>query len=96
MIDYSKTVFAAGLVCYNLNNFTKCVVLDGNKGTETDRCSYVLELTGHGSLITHIPPNRALVPTGEYIDLNAIANALIVSEHDRNTVFWGDGGSKDD
>ena len=37
MVDYSRTVFAAGIVCYNMNNHTKCIVLDGKKGTETDR-----------------------------------------------------------
>lgn len=87
MLDYSRTVFAAGIVCYNTNNFTRCIVLDGNKGTETDRCSYVLELAGD-KLITHIPPNRALIPTGEFIDLKAaLKNFLTVSEYERKEVF---------
>jgi hypothetical protein len=93
MPDYSRTVFAAGIVCYNMNNFTKCIVLDGKRGTETDRCSYVLECTGKGDLITHIPPNRALVPTGEFVDLfKEFKNLLTVSEHERKTVF-GIGGA---
>ena len=88
MPDYSRTVFAAGIVCYNMNNFTKCIVLDGKRGTEIDRCSYVLECTGHGDLITHIPPNRALVPTGEFVDLcEAFKSFLTVSEYERKTVF---------
>lgn len=92
MADYSRTVFAAGIVCYNMNNFTKCIVLDGKRGTETDRCSYVLECTGHGDLITHIPPNRALVPTGEFFDLcKAFKSLLTVSEHERKTVFENGG-----
>lgn len=95
MADYSRTVFAAGIVCYNMNNFTKCVVLDGKRGTETDRCSYVMELTGHGDLITHIPPNRALIPTGEFFDLcKAFKSLLTVSEYERKTVFEIGGADK--
>lgn len=88
MVDYSRTVFAIGMVCYNMNNFTKCIVLDGKRGTETDRCSYVLECTGNGDLITHIPPNRALIPTGEFIDIReTFKSILTVSEYERKTVF---------
>ena len=88
MADYSRTVFAAGIVCYKMNNFTKCIVLDGKRGTETDRCSFVLECTGHGDLITHIPPNRALVPTGEFFDLcKACKSLLTVSEYERKAMF---------
>jgi len=100
MGDYSRTVFAAGIVCYNMNNFTKCIVLDGKRGTETDRCSYVLECTGHGDLITHIPPNRALVPTGEFFDLckalmlertfDAVKHWL-ETHYVEGIVFWLDG-----
>jgi hypothetical protein len=86
MLDFSRTVFDAGIVCYNLNNFTRCIVLDGNKGTEIDRCSYVLEFAGD-KLITHIPPNRALIPTGEFFDLKALKNFLTVSEYERKEVF---------
>lgn len=96
MLDYSKTVFAAGIVCYNMNNFTKCIVIDGKRGTEKDRCSYVMELTGHGDLITHIPPNRALVPTGEFFDLSkAFKSLLTVSEYEKKAVF-GNGGVDND
>lgn len=92
MADYSRTVFAAGIVCYNMNNLTKCIVLDGGKGTETDRCSLVLEFTGHCALITHTPPNRALIPTGEFFDLKAFKNLLTVSEYERKAMF-GNGGA---
>lgn len=87
MIDYSRTVFSPGIVCYNTNNFTKCIVLDGMKGTKIDRCSFVLELTGTGEIITHIPPNRALIPTGEIFDIEVIRKLLAVSESERKTVF---------
>lgn len=74
-IDYSKTVLAKGIICYNTNNQKKCIVLDGNKGKEHDRCSLVLEPM-FGSLVMHTPPNRALIPTGEYVDIAAIENLL--------------------
>ena len=92
MADYSRTVFAAGIVCYNMNNFTKCIVLDGEKGTEIDRRSFVLECTGHGGMITHTPPNRALIPTGEFFDLKAFKNFLTVYEYERKAMF-GIGGA---
>lgn len=94
MTDYSRTVFAAGIVCYNMNNFAKCIVLDGKRGTETDRCSYVLECTGTGDLVTHIPPNRALIPTGEFFDLKALKSFLTVSEYERKIVFEIGGADK--
>ena len=94
MLDYSKTIFSAGIVCYNTNNFTKCIVLDGEKGTEIDRCSFVLEFTGTGDLVTHIPPNRALIPTGEFFDLKALKSFLTVSEYERKTVFEIGGADK--
>ena len=87
MIDYSKTVFDAGIVCYNMNNFTKCIVLDGEKGTEVDRCSSVLEFNGSDNLIIHTPPNRALVPTGEFFDLKALKDFLGVSGYERKEIF---------
>ena len=87
MIDYSKTIFSAGIVCYNTNNFTKCIVLDGERGTEIDRCSFVLECTGHGDLTTHTPPNRALIPTGAFFDMKALKTFLTVSEYERKAIF---------
>lgn len=85
-IDYSNTVFSAGVVCYNMNNFTKCIVLDGEKGTDADRCSAVLEFS-LDKLMIHEPPNRALIPTGEFFDLKALKRFLTVSEHERKEVF---------
>lgn len=73
--DYSKTVFSKGIVCYNTNNFTKCIVINGDKGAENDRCSLVIEYT-KGKLVMHSPPNRALIPTGEYFDVSEIEKIL--------------------
>lgn len=89
MVDYSKSIFAPGVVCYNTNNFTKCIVLDGNKGDENDRSSLVLERISDG-LITHTPPNRALIPTGEYLDLTAFMEMLTISANEfKEKVFGG-------
>lgn len=85
-VDYSKTAFAKGIVCYNTNNERKCIVLDGNKGKEHDRCSLVLEPM-FGRLEMHTPPNRALIPTGEYVDIAGIErmlNSKIVMEKDND------------
>lgn len=82
MADYSKTIFAKGIVCFNTNNNTKCVVIDGNQGSENDRCSRVIEKVSNG-LIIHTPPNRALVPTGEYIDIGIMENTLTVKKGER-------------
>ena len=62
--DYSKTILSQGIVCRNINNGTCCVVIDGRRGTEDDRCSLVMEFMGEDGFILHTPPNRALVPTG--------------------------------
>lgn len=89
MVDYSKSIFAPGIVCYNTNNFTKCVVLDGNRGDENDRCSLVLELFSDG-IHTHTPPNRALIPTGEYLDFTAAMEMLTISANEfKEKVFGG-------
>lgn len=74
-LDYSEVVFARGMVCFNTNNHNKCIVLDGELGTESDRCSKTLELFPNG-LFINTPPNRALIPTGEYIDLSWLESVL--------------------
>ena len=86
MTDISKQVLETGKVCYNTNNYTKCVVLDGERGDENDRCSRVLELAADDTLFIHTPPNRALVPTGEFFDVSLIKDALSMSEGQRNWV----------
>lgn len=75
-IDYSKITFSRGLICLNTNNNAYCVVLDGNKGKDDDRCSMVLEVNGEFIFILHTPPNRALIPTGHILELDKLVNYL--------------------
>ena len=75
-IDYSKTIFSQGLICYNTNNCNYCIVINGEKGSENDRCSLVMEMCGNGAFMLHTPPNRALIPTGKVITLEFLAKAL--------------------
>lgn len=84
MANISKQVLETGKVCYNANNYTKCVVIDGEKGDENDRCSRVLELAADGTLFINTPPNRALIPTEEFFDISLIKDALSMSEGQRN------------
>lgn len=74
--DYSKTIFSQGVICYNTNNYTYCIVIDGRQGTEKDRCSLVMEMCGSEGFMLHTPPNRALVPTGKVSTLKYLAKAL--------------------
>ena len=75
-IDYSKIAFSRGLVCLNTNNNAYCVVLNGNRGKDDDRCSMVLETNGEFGFIIHTPPNRALIPTGRIFDLDKLVKYL--------------------
>ncbi len=68
--------YTPGIVVYNTNNFTKGVVLDGAQGKEEDPASRILELAGDGHLFVNCPPNRALIPTGEYFDLTELFEVL--------------------
>lgn len=63
-VDYSKTIFSQGIICKNRNNNAYCVVIDGARGSEDDRCSLVIEFWGEEGFMLHTPPNRALIPTG--------------------------------
>lgn len=74
--DYSKTILSKGLVCINTNNNGYCVVIDGTKGSEDDRCSLVMEFTGEEGYMLHTPPNRALKPTGRVVNLQFLAKAM--------------------
>ena len=76
MTDYSKTTFSQGIVCMNTNNNRYCVVIYGNRGTENDRASLVLEQSGEDGFIVHTPPNRALIPTGRIFDLNYLKRII--------------------
>ncbi len=75
-VDYSDTVFDSGVVCVNTNNNRYCVVINGEKGTEQDRCSTVMEFDGEGKFVIHTPPNRALLPTGKFNDLRKLKETL--------------------
>ena len=74
--DYRETVFSQGVVCMNKNNHTYCVVIDGKRGSEDDRCSLVLEVISDEGFVMHTPPNRALIPTGRICDLKFLAKIL--------------------
>lgn len=74
--DYRDVILSQGLMCLNTNNNALCVVLDGNRGNENDRCSLVLELSGYMGFFIHTPPNRALRPTGKICNLKAIAKVM--------------------
>lgn len=74
--DYSKTVLSQGLVCFNTNNHQYCVVINGRKGTEDDRCSLVMEFCGDEGFMIHTPPNRALIPTGCICNLEFLAEVM--------------------
>lgn len=76
MNDYSKTIFSQGIVCMNTNNNAYCVVIDGRKGSENDRCSLVIEYAGERGFMIHTPPNRALVPTGRVCRFDSLAKAM--------------------
>lgn len=74
--DYSKTIFSQGVICYNTNNRNYCIVIDGKRGNENDRCSLVMEMCGSEGFMLHTPPNRALVPTGKVVKLQPLAKLL--------------------
>lgn len=86
--DYSETIFSQGIICYNTNNHNYCIVIDGRKGKEKDRCSLVMELCGSEGFMLHTPPNRALIPTGKVVALKYLAKAL------RQNVVIEDGGGQ--
>lgn len=68
--------YTPGIVVYNTNNYTKAVVLDGTRGEDNDPGSLILEMNGQGKILVHTPPNRALIPTGEYFDISGLTKIL--------------------
>ena len=78
--DFSRTIFDQGIICYNTNNHNYCIVIDGTKGTETDRCSKVMEMCGKHGIMLHTPPNRALVPTGKYFNFEYLKKAMGIED----------------
>lgn len=74
--DYSDVVFSPGLVCFNTNNNSFCVVISGTKGKENDRCSLVLEFIGEHGFMIHTAPNRALKLTGKIANIRQLKQIL--------------------
>lgn len=69
--DCAKVVYETGTICFNRNNNNYCVVLDGERGKEDDRCCLVLEFNATNSFSNAVP-NRALIPVGGHLDLPRI------------------------
>lgn len=74
--DYSDVVFSPGLVCFNINNNALCVVIDGKRGSTTDRASLVMEINREAFLTINTPPNRALKPTGKIFNIKHLTTIL--------------------
>ena len=74
--DIQKMRYDNGSVVYNTNNYRFAIVLDGNKGKDSDPCSLVLEQSLDNGFIVHTPPNRALIPTGRHIDLRFLVQHM--------------------
>ena len=74
--DSQKMRYSKGSVVYNTNNYRFAIVMDGSKGDNSAPSSLVLEQNVDGTFIIHTPPNRALIPTGRYIDLNSIIKQM--------------------
>lgn len=70
--DIQKMRFARGCIVYNTNNYRFAIVMNGNLGEDTDPCSEVLEMYRDNRLLKHSPPNRALIPTGQFIDVDKL------------------------
>lgn len=75
LADIQKMRFDPGAVVYNTNNKNFAIVLDGTRGPDGDPCSYILEASGK-RMMTHTPPNRALILTGKHVDLSILLPAL--------------------
>ena len=74
--DIQKMRYDSGAIVYNTNNYQYAIVIDGNKGDDSDPCSFVFELNGKNGFMLHTPPNRALIPTGRHIDMNDLISHM--------------------
>lgn len=72
--DIQKMRFDRGCIVYNTNNYRFGVVMDGNRGDDADPCSEVWEIGFNSRLLKHTPPNRALVPTGRFVDIDKLVS----------------------
>ena len=79
MMSHLASRYSRGIVVYNTNNYTKGIVLDGTCGEDSDPSSQILEL-GYEGLFINTPPNRALIPTGEFYDLDRLEEMLRVKK----------------
>lgn len=52
-------------------------MLDGGRGDDKDPCSTVLEISANGKALVHTPPNRALAPTGGYVDFASLLKGTL-------------------
>lgn len=80
LADIQKMRYDRGCVVYNTNNYKYGIVLNGKCGEDKDPCSQVLELTRSGGVIVHTPPNRALIPTGRFVDVAKMIKHAIGEE----------------
>ena len=78
--DIQRMRYDRGCVVYNTNNSTYGIVLNGKCGEDKDPCSQVLELTGRDGVMVHTPPNRALIPTGRFVDVAKMIKHAIGEE----------------
>ena len=72
LADIQKQRFDRGCVVFNINNESYAIVLDGTCGEDSDPCSRVLEISYNKVFFINTPPNRALIPTGRYVDIEKI------------------------
>lgn len=73
--DIQKGRYTKGAVVYNTNNYNYAIVINGNKGEDDCPCSLVMELC-KDKLLIHSPPNRALIPTGKFYNLEYLKELL--------------------
>lgn len=70
--DIRKMRFDRGCIVYNTNNYRFGIVMDGSREDDADPCSEVWEMSINNRLLKHSPPNRALIPTGRFVDIDKL------------------------
>ena len=73
--DIQKSRFSRGAIVYNTNNNQYAIVVNGKKGQDDDPCSLVMELC-QKEVLLHTPPNRALIPTGQFFNMDNFIKTL--------------------
>lgn len=69
--DIQKHRYDVGCVVFNTNNYTFGIVINGKLGSDSDPSSTIIE-EGMDGFIINTPPNRALIPTGRFVDFSKI------------------------